>query len=142
VEVFPIGQGTVVWTEFTSIVREYTGLKINKSIDASQLILSDYEKFLRAIGQFSARADSSALVHLYFSFIIICTNRQALDLAESSNLAITSTKAGRRRLLYCSGNLITWIDVITKFPDLGKELTEIFCRNGLKSVFRERKLLK
>ena len=148
--IIPISGPSIRWNIFLKDTLDSIGYSLMHEIDASGLKLSNYAKFIAALGEFqddkmcpidTLKNNEAILNHLYFSFLVIGSSLLILKIIESSKLDVLSTKIQNGRIAIVSGNLVDWrrltIELCKDSRDykLGKNLLDFFFQFGLQYIF-------
>lgn len=151
--VTPIFAPIIDWSIFLKDTASVLSRKITQTIDATDLKLTDYAKFLITLRELrdnkkanpiDALRDSGILLrHLHFGFIIGGSTKLILKISELSKLCITSTqRSGKGRLALISGDLGEWKVLIHEFKKVAGEaewvaetLLDFFSHLGLRCLF-------
>lgn len=134
IEIVPIAASGVSWNNLLKAASGFTGHKINKSVDASKIKLSDYDKIIMSLDELSPQ---SSQAHLFFSFLILAPASFIFSLHEKTHLIISSSKSKERnhKVSIISGSLGEWRSSLLVIPELSA-LLPFFNKAGLRQYFR------
>ena len=119
--VTPLIVSNVNWTNFLKDIAELTGHSPTRGIDASNLKLADYPRFIVSLGEFQNKKQVQPLEvinaagfltrHLFFGFLIFGKSSSIFKIMELTDLDVTSAKMkGGGKVAVVTGNLKVWKD--------------------------------
>ncbi len=148
-----IAGSTVDWNSFLRNIVDLTGRSPTKGIDHSGLKLSDYTRFISALGEFreekllnpldTLRDADAVLRHLYLSFLISGSSALIFKISELTELNMMTANLVERkgRAALVSGNLKQWRDAtvelsrISQTRKVGNTVLDFLFKLGLQSIF-------
>ncbi len=119
----PILVSNIAWSEFIKSVAELTSHSLFRGIDNSGLKLSDYARYLTALGEFQSgkevkpldvlRNNDYILRHLFFGFLISGSSSLIFRIMELTDLDVLTAKGkDKGRVAIVTGNLKQWKEAI------------------------------
>ncbi len=156
--VIPITASTIAWTDFLKDTMQITGYSPIRSIDASGLTLSNYAKYIVALGELRSkevmnpidtlRDAGSLLQHIHFSFLIGGSTGLIFKIYELTTLSVLSTRIKKGRFALVSGTLGEWKNAVTELSKaksseaqwVVETLLGFFFTLGLQHVFTDQTL--
>jgi len=152
IRVWPIGTSILNWPIFIKEVANLTGHTPTFSLDNCKIKFNDHARAIISLAEFykgeivipsTILSQSDRLLgHLFFSFLIYAPAADLLDLS-GLEILISKTRKKNYRLVYVSGSLDKWKQVLSIESELASLCLSFFYNIGLKQIFIiERKLLK
>ena len=119
----PLIAPNIAWVAYLKDTVSLTGHSPARGLDASNLKLSDYARFLVSIGEFQSgkiqkpldvlRGESDPLKHISFGFLISGSSSLIFRIMELTDLEVTTTRGlNKSRVAIVTGNLKQWKDAI------------------------------
>jgi len=150
-----ISGSIIKWDTFLKETTDLTGRSPTRGADASGLNLSDYARFIAALGEFrdgqvlnpidTLQAAGNILCHVYLSFLISGSSALIFRVGELTELSMSMAKLAdnKGRVALVSGNLRQWKDAVvelckvTQTRVVGNTVSGFFSKLGLQYVFSD-----
>ena len=150
-----IASSTIRWDTFLKETMDLTGRSPTKGTDASGLNLSDYARFITALGEFrdqrvsnpidTMQEANAILCHVYLSFLISGSSALIFRVGELTELSMVMAKLAdnKGRVALVSGNLRQWKEAVvelckvTQTRAVGNIVSGFFFKLGLQYVFSD-----
>lgn len=152
--VIPIAILSIDWQRYLSTSSEWLDHPPSKGVDSCPSRLSDIAKYVASLGEFLAGKETNAkrvlrergpwLQHVFFSFMILTSERAILRIAETTDLHVLSSQVEEGRGAVVSGTLDRWKDAVVlccgehstkRVRLLFNEVKRVFDHVGLQDVF-------
>ena len=165
--VIPLTAPNIAWGTFIKDIAELTSHSPTRGIDSSNYKLSDYGKYIVALGEFQSGNEEKPLQilnnsdhlldHLFFSFLFFGPSILTFKIMEFTNLFVISTRTKEKgRASIVSGTLRQWKQSIficlqsqTSWIKIPKEIRltfhncmDFFVRFGLGNIFDNYRKIK
>lgn len=119
--VIPLIVSNVNWTNFLKDIAELTGRSPIRGLDASNIKLGDYARFITSLGEFqngknldpltTIREKEYLLRHLFFGFLIFGATSSIFKIMEVTDLNILTARMKEGgRVAVVTGTLKQWKD--------------------------------
>ncbi len=119
----PLLAPNIAWVTYLKDVAELAGHSPTRGLDASNLKLSDYARFLASLGEFQSckalkpfdtlKSNNHLLRHLFFGFLISGSSSLIFRIMELTDLDVTTARGKDKiRIAVVTGDLKKWKDAI------------------------------